>query len=65
MSVDEQQLLGSRIGMSDIESYYSRSPRAFDVESASEGLIVPSLRRPREEKCQRCPPIRGALRVWK
>ncbi|CAB4283554.1 unnamed protein product [Prunus armeniaca] len=36
MSGDEQQLLGSRIGMSDTESNYSRSPRVFDGESASE-----------------------------
>ncbi|CAB4272939.1 unnamed protein product [Prunus armeniaca] len=40
MILDEHQLLGSRIGMSDIESDYSHSPRAFDGESASESSIA-------------------------
>ncbi|CAL2270941.1 unnamed protein product [Prunus armeniaca] len=40
MSVDEHQLLGSRIGMSDTESDYSHSPRAFDGETASESTTA-------------------------
>ncbi|CAL2257389.1 unnamed protein product [Prunus armeniaca] len=40
MNVDEHQLWGCRIGMSDTESDYSGSPRAFEGESASESSIA-------------------------
>ncbi|CAL8175014.1 unnamed protein product [Prunus armeniaca] len=36
MNVDEHELLGVRIAMSNTESDYSDSPRAFEEESALE-----------------------------